>query len=158
MLQVLDKNTQLKILEEKFRRETFARLVVSGLPFVKAMRQAGYVQPNAAQAVELMQQEEVATLIERERALLREIVAVNKETVLAELEFAREFAVDQENPAAVVAASIAKAKIVGLFDTDKNSKVPAKIEISWGGEEEKVTIPKSSPLYEAVSEVIGDKK
>ena len=157
MLQVLDKQTQLNILEEKFRREAFAQHYASGVPVVKAMRMAGYLQPTRNRAVELLQEADVRNEIEKCLELLRESRMNSKEALIAELDFNREFAIEQENPAAAVAATLGKAKLLGYLENDKSSKVPAKIEITWNDADgpRKEVVRESSPLYEGIKDSIS---
>lgn len=156
MLQVLDKQTQLEILEERFRRESFAQHYASGVPVTKAMRLAGYVSPTRDKAVALLQEEDVRKEIDSCLALLRESRMNSKEALIAELDFNREFAIEQENPAAAVAATLGKAKLLGYMDNDKGSKVPAKIEITWNDADgpHKETVRESSPLYQGIKDSV----
>jgi hypothetical protein len=156
MLQILDKQTQLEILEERFRRESFAQHYASGVPVTKAMRMAGYVQPTRDKAVALLQESDVQKEIDSCLALLRESRMNSKEALIAELDFNREFAIEQENPAAAVAATLGKAKLLGYLDNDKSAKVPAKIEITWndGDGPHKETVRESSPLYEGIKDSV----
>jgi hypothetical protein len=154
MLQILDRNTQLEILEEKYRREAFASFIASGMPSVKAMRNAGYINANRDLALSLLLEEDVKAMIRAQLDKIAETCLASKEMLVQELDFNREFAIEMENPAAAVAATVAKAKLMGYFENDKLNKVPNKIEITWGTEGEKQTevIRDSSPLYEAIKE------
>lgn len=157
MLQVLDKQTQLEILEERFRREAFAQHYASGVPVTKAMRLAGYVSPTRDKAIALLNEDEVRTEIDNCLNLLRESRMSSKEALIAELDFNREFAIEQENPAAAVAATLGKAKLLGYLEPDKNSKVPSKIEITWtdGEGPHRETVRESSPLYEGIKDSVS---
>lgn len=156
MLQILDKQTQLEILEERFRREAFAQHYASGVPVTKAMRLAGYPQANRDKAIELLANEDVAAEVDRCLALLRESRMNSKEALIAELDFNREFAIEQENPAAAVAATLGKAKLLGYLEQTKDGKVPAKIEITWNDQEgaHKETVRQSSPLYDGIKDSV----
>lgn len=156
-IQILDKQAQLELLEERFRREAFAQHYASGVPVTKAMRLAGYVAPTRDKAVMLLQAPEVQREIESCLSLLRESRMNSKEALIAELDFNREFAIEQENPAAAVAATLGKAKLLGYMENDKSSKVPAKIEITWndGDGPHKETVRESSPLYEGIKDSVS---
>jgi hypothetical protein len=157
MLQVLDRSSQLRILEEKYRREAFAQLYASGVPVTRAMRQAGYEMPTREKAIALLSEEGVQEEIDRCLSLLRESRMNTKEALIAELDFNREFAIEQENPAAAVAATLGKAKLLGYMEPDKNSKVPSKIEITWNDNDgpHKETVRESSPLYEGIKDSVS---
>jgi hypothetical protein len=157
MLQVLDRTSQLHTLEEKYRREAFAQLYASGVPVTKAMRQAGYQQPTREKAMALLDADGVKEEIDRCLSLLRESRMNTKEALIAELDFNREFAIEQENPAAAVAATLGKAKLLGYLEPDRNAKVPAKIEITWNDAEgqHKETVRESSPLYEGIKDSVS---
>lgn len=158
VLQVLDKKAQYQLLEDKYRREAFASLVAGGTPAVKAMRQAGWpaVEANRDKAMALLLDEDIRLQIRGHLDRLAETCMASKEMLIQELDFAREFAVEMENPAAVVAATLGKAKLMGYMEADKAGKLPAKIEITWNDDTgtHKEKVPPSSPLYDGIKDSV----
>jgi hypothetical protein len=96
------------------RQERFARLVVKGLPPFRAYPEAGY-KFNEANPYRLKGNERVKSRIsELQRAAqMRTINTV--ESIADELDEARKLAASIEQPSAMVAATTAKAKLLGLM-------------------------------------------
>jgi hypothetical protein len=143
--------------EDEARMRTFAAAFAFGVPLIKALRQAGFQNPNKAMAARLLSSEYVKGEMEKNLEILRDRLLQSKEQVIAQLDEDREFAVMKENPAAAVAATVAKAKILGFMSTAaENSKnMPSKVVIEWGDESQETIYEKSNPLlFDAVAQTI----
>jgi hypothetical protein len=132
---------------------SFAAAFAFGVPLVKAMRQAGFISPNKATAARLLANEYVKLELEKNFEILRSQLLQSREQVIAQLDEDREFAVMKENPAAAVAATVAKAKMLGFMNaTADNKNMPSKIMIEWGEESTETVYEKSNPLiYDAIA-------
>ncbi|MER9840553.1 terminase small subunit [Mesorhizobium australicum] len=99
------------------RHEAFVRGYVEGLPAYKAYLEAGYkctVRAAAAESSKLLTKPDIQN---RRRHLLEglaERLIVSKESLCAELEQARALAHEHGQAAAATAASIAKARLLGI--------------------------------------------
>ncbi|MHB9468732.1 terminase small subunit [Mesorhizobium sp. W050] len=99
------------------RHEAFVRGYVEGLPAYKAYLEAGYKCTIRAAAVESSKLLTKPDIQNRRRHLLEglaESLMVSKESLCAELEQARALAHEHGQSAAATAASIAKARLLGI--------------------------------------------
>lgn len=99
------------------RHEAFVQAYVEGLPAYKAYLEAGYKCTIGAAAVEASRLLKNPNIQNRRRHLLEglaESLIVTKETLCAELEQARALAHELGQPAAATAASVAKARLLGI--------------------------------------------
>lgn len=99
------------------RHEAFVRAYVEGLPAYKAYLEAGYNCSVRAAAVESSKLLTKPDIQNRRRHLfegLAERLIVSKESLCAELEQARALAHEHGQAAAATAASIAKARLLGI--------------------------------------------
>ena len=80
---------------------------------VEAARRAGYAQPENA-ASKVMQSSAVKAELDKIRKKAMSKAQISLEKLLAELEEARQLALSKEAAAAMVSASMGKAKLLGL--------------------------------------------
>ena len=99
---------------ETARHEAFARNVAKGMALVEAYDQAGYDR-NYGNAVRLKGNEKVADRIAELQDEAKERTLVTVERLTAELEEARQLALEVSNPSAAVSATMGKAKLNGLL-------------------------------------------
>lgn len=159
MLKVLPMNDVERMeAEDTARMRIFAATFSMGVPIVRALRQAGYDKPNKALGLKLLQDPYVQAELERNLETLRNSLFQQREVVIAQLDEDRAYAYDTENAGAAVAATVAKAKILGLMDRPGEKNMPAKIEIQWGDESHETIYEKSNPLiYDAITTTVGEK-
>ena len=119
---------------ERVRMESFAHLYTMGQPLTKALVQAGYSTTSRLLALRLLQNPHVQEVINTDREWLRKNIREDIDSILLKLDHDREFAYQQDNPSAAIAATMAMAKILNL--PDASSAAPKRILIEWGGEEE----------------------
>jgi hypothetical protein len=146
------------IREDLIRKRYFAAHYAYGTPLVKAMRLAGFEKPNKPAAVKLVNDDFVREEMQRHFTDLQNSLMQTREAIIAQLDDAIELAHNLENPPAVIAGIVAKAKILGLMTADGNSKnLPSKITVEWGDESHETIYEKSNPLiYDAITTTIGD--
>jgi hypothetical protein len=143
-------------IEDFHRKKSFAQLYALGVPLMKAVRSAGFDNPKREMIAKLLADSFVLDEIEKALAALRNQLLQQKELIIAQLDSDRELAYNQENPAAAVAATIGKAKVLGLLDRPGEKNMPSKIVVEWGEESTETIYEKSNPLlYEAVAETVG---
>jgi len=96
------------------RQERFARLVVKGIPPYRAYPDAGY-RFDAGNPYRLTENDRVKRRVSelQKAAQMRTINTV--ESIADELDEAKDIAKHVEQPSAMVAASVAKAKLLGLM-------------------------------------------
>lgn len=134
----------------------FAASFSMGVPIVRALRQAGYDKPNKALGLKLLQDPYVQAELERNLETLRNSLFQQKEIIISQLDEDRAYAYDTENAAAAVAATVAKAKILGLMDKPGDNNMPKKITVEWGNESQETIYEKSNPLlYGALETSVG---
>jgi hypothetical protein len=142
--------------EDTARMRIFAAAFSMGVPIIRALRQAGYDRPNKAMGLKLLNDPFVQAELERNLETLRNSLFAQKEIIIAQLDEDRAYAYDTENPAAAVAATVAKAKILGLMDRANDTNMPKRIEITWGEDSKEVIHEKSNPLiYGALEQSVG---
>lgn len=100
-------------------QEKYANLVVRGVPLVDAYSQcwdASKMSRNAlsVEANRRLNHAGISARINELKAIAVKETCVTVESLLAEFEEARELAIAMQNPAAMVSASMGKAKITGL--------------------------------------------
>ncbi len=141
---------------DRVRMRVFATHIAYGTPLVKAMRLAGFEAPSKARAADLLRRQAVQEEMTRCFEELRTSMRNSREAVVAQLDDAIEMAHNLEQPAAVVAGIVAKAKVLGLMDRPAGGvNMPAKVTIEWGEESKETIYEKSNPLlHEAVGMVI----
>ncbi|RWJ97012.1 MAG: Terminase small subunit [Mesorhizobium sp.] len=99
------------------RHERFAQGIAKGLSGKAAYVEAGFrARGNAAEvnAARLLRNAQVTSRLEELQAGHAKRTAVTVESIVGELEEARASALDQKQLAAAVAASLGKAKLLGL--------------------------------------------
>jgi hypothetical protein len=161
MLKVLElDNVDRMEAEDFFRKRSFAANFAMGMPGVRAARAAGFEKVNRTLVAKLIADPFVVEEIEKVFSSLRAKTMQEKELILAQLDEDRNFAYDNMVPAAAIAATVAKAKILGLMDKPSDQKnMPTKISIEWGDAEgqSETIYEKSNPLlFEAVKETVGN--
>lgn len=141
---------------DRIRQRIFATHIAYGTPLVSAMRKAGYEMPSKNRAVALLRKEAVQEEMTRCFEELRNSMRNSREGVIAQLDDAIEMAHNLEQPAAVVAGIVAKAKVLGLMDKPAGgANMPSKVTIEWGEESKETIYEKSNPLlHEAISMTI----
>jgi hypothetical protein len=144
-------------LEDKYRKRSFAVNFAMGLPITKALRQAGYTKVTIGLGTKLLADLEVQAEIEKAYELLRSQLMQSKESIIAQLDADREFAYNEASPSAAIAATVAKARILGLMNQNGEDKnMPKKVTIEWGDENKETIYEKSNPLvYDTLKETVG---
>jgi hypothetical protein len=157
MIQVVPINDVERLeAEERVKMRSFAANYAFGVPLIRALRLAGFERPNKLMASKLFESTYVLEEIERNLSILRGQLLQTRERVIAQLDEDREFAVNQENPAAAVAATVAKAKILGFMDKQTDKNMPSKISIEWGEGSTETIYEKSNPLlFDALEQTLG---
>lgn len=157
MLQVLQMTEVDRLeAEDTARMRIFAATFSMGVPIVRALRQAGFERPNKALGLKLLQDPFVQAELERNLETLRNSLFQQREIVIAQLDEDRAYAYDTENAGAAVAATVAKAKILGLMDKPGEKNMPSKITVEWGNESSETIYEKSNPLvYDAIATSVG---
>lgn len=157
MLKVLPLNDVERMeAEDAARMRLFAAAFCMGVPITRALRQAGYDRPTKAIGLKLLNDPFVQAEMERNLETLRSQLFASKEIIIAQLDEDRAYAYDTENAGAAVAATVAKAKILGLMDRPGESNMPKKITVEWGEESKETIYEKSNPLlYEALETSVG---
>ena len=103
------------------RHEAFAQARAAGKGYEEAYASAGF-KPHPGNAYRLSKKEEVLRRIAEIQTRVAEKVKVTVETLAQELEDARLLAIKKEQTAAAVAATMGKAKLLGL-DVNKSVNV-----------------------------------
>ena len=117
--------------------EQFAHAVAFGVPVPQALQQAGYKNTTAALGYSLLKQPRVTDIIEEDKRWLREKMAASQEQIVAQLDNDRSFAYAMENAGAAVAATMAKAKVLGMADPHAvKGGAPKRVIIEWGDEDQ----------------------
>ena len=106
----------------KSRHELFAQAVANGRSLDDAYSDAGFVR-NRGNASKLMRNTAIQSRVdellqERAKGTLQKTISevhYTREVLLAELEEARQMALDKNQPSAAVSASIGKARVLGLI-------------------------------------------
>lgn len=145
--------------EDFFRKRNFAAGVALGQPPLRAARSAGFTNVNRGLLAKLIADPFVQGEIEKVYETLRNKLFQERELVISQLDEDRNLAYELQSPAAAVAATVAKAKVLGLMDKPSDQKnMPSKISIEWGDTGQQETIyEKSNPLlFEAVKETVGE--
>jgi len=133
--------------EDLVRKRHFAAYVSYGTPVVKSMRLAGFINPSKPTAARLLQDSYVKDEIDRNLGELRQSLLSSREAVVAQLDEAIELAHNLEEPGAMVAGLVAKARIIGLLGEGSDRKgLPSKITVEWGAESTETIYEKSNPL------------
>lgn len=153
MLKVLPMNDVERMeAEDAARMRIFAATYSMGVPIVRALRQAGYDKPNKALGLKLLADPYVQAELERNLETLRNSLFQQREVVIAQLDEDRAYAYDTENASAAVAATVAKAKILGLMDRPSEKNMPSKITVEWGTESQETIYEKTNPLiFDAIA-------
>lgn len=127
--------TESDALQDSYRLEQFAHAVAFGVPVPQALRQAGYTNTTAGLGYVLLRNERVQEIIKEDQTWLREKMAVSQEQIVAQLDNDRAFAYSCENPGAALAATMAKAKVVGIADPHAGKGAPKRLVIEWGDDD-----------------------
>src|SRR5215217_2081989 len=120
---------------ETARHEAFAQNVASGMALVEAYEQAGYDR-NDGNAARLKGNDRVTARIRELQDEAKERTLVTIQALTAELEEARQLALEVSNPSAAVSATMGKAKLNGLL-VDK-AEVGLRFDIA-----ERINAPKA---------------
>lgn len=157
MLKVIELNDVERMeLEDRARMRIFAANFALGMTMVRALRAAGFDRPTRELGMKLLADSYVQAEMERNFETLRNSLLQQRELVISQLDEDRALAYDQENPAAAVAATVAKAKVLGLMDRPADKNMPSKITVEWGEESKETLYEKSNPLlYGALEQTIG---
>lgn len=132
--------------EDRIRKRHFAAHVSYGTPVVKAMRLSGFASPSKPGAARLLADEYVRSEVERCMEELRRSLLHSREAVVAQLDEAIELAHNLEEPAAMVAGLVAKARVLGLMDQQAGRGLPTKVTVEWGGESAETIYERTNPL------------
>lgn len=132
--------------EDRVRKAHFAAHVAYGTPLVKAMRLSSFDRPSRPAAAKLMSDPFVQSEVSRHQALLQEDLRSTRVALAAQFDEAAELAHNLENPAAVVAALVAKAKVLGLLADRPDARAPSRITVEWGEESRETVYERSNPL------------
>lgn len=153
MLRVIENDEVARMeAEDRARKKHFAAHVAYGTPLVRAMRLSKFDLPSKAKAADLLSDPFVREQMELRFEELRQSLRNSREAVVAQLDEAIELATNLENPAAVVAGVVAKAKVLGLLNTPAGGNMPAKITVEWGDEQHETIYEKTNPLlHEAMN-------
>ncbi len=108
------------------RHERFAQNLVKGMSATEAYEKAGY-KPNDQNAARMTRNDEVRNRIAELQNRAAEKTGYTIVKATAELEEARQLAATEKNPAAMVSASMGKAKLHGLL-VDKHLVGMKRIE------------------------------
>ncbi len=108
------------------RHEKFAQNLSKGMSATEAYEKAGY-KPNDQNAARLTRNDEVRARIAELQNRAAEKTGYTIVKATAELEEARQLAATEKNPAAMVSASMGKAKVNGLL-VDKHLVGMKRIE------------------------------
>lgn len=140
--------------EDLVRKRSFAAHVSYGTPVVKALRLSGFGNPSKPMAARLLQDSYVKEQIEFNLAELRQSLLSSREAVVAQLDEAIELAHNLEEPSAMVAGLVAKARVLGLLGEGNNTGrgLPTKVTVEWGAESTETIYEKTNPLlFDAVT-------
>lgn len=114
--------------------EQFATLYAMGAPIPEALVSAGYSTKNLILGYRLLHHPEVIRIVDETRQWRNEKLAHSINDVMAQLQRDRDFAYAMSNPAAAIQATSMIGRILGALEPGQ--RTPAKITITWGGEEE----------------------
>lgn len=123
--------TESDALLDSAKREQFAHAVAFGVPVPHALRQAGYTNTTAGLGYALLKDPRVVEIIDDDRAWMRDKLKISQEQIVAQLDNDRAFAYACENAGAAVAATMAKAKVVGIADPHSGKGAPKRVIIEW---------------------------
>ena len=111
------------------RHEQFVRALYKGLPAHGAYTEAGY-SPSRGNAARLRSNESVQKRLAELQGMAATSADVTVDTLVRELESARIVAMTQGNPSAAIAATIGKAKLLGLMVERKEKGAPGDFDIA----------------------------
>jgi hypothetical protein len=111
------------------RHERFARALYKGLPADGAYVEAGYAA-NRGNAVRLKTNENVQKRLAELQGRAAENAVVTVDTLVRELESARVVAMTKGNLSAAVAATLGKAKLLGLIIERKEKGAPGDFDVA----------------------------
>jgi hypothetical protein len=94
------------------RHEAFAQALAKGKTATEAMAVVGYADPR--NSTRLTKNDEIRRRVEELQSLGAALAEITLGSLLAEIEHARLLAIRNRQAAAAIAASLAKAKLVGL--------------------------------------------
>lgn len=102
------------------RQEKFCQNIVAGMKHIDAYLAAGFIDNYKGRCSELpgklLKQPHIIQRIAQLRALQAMRLNITINTILLDLEAAREEALAEHNPMAMIAATMAKAKLLGFLD------------------------------------------
>lgn len=140
---------------DRVKKRHFAAHVAYGTPMVKACRLAGFDHPSKPLAARLLAEHFVREEVERCLSELRASLLHSREAVVAQLDDAIEMASNLEEPGAMVAGLVAKARILGLMQDSAGRALPTKVTVEWGAESTETIYEKTNPLLvDAVGEAV----
>lgn len=127
------------------KQEKFAQVYIETGNASEAYRQAynaGNMSANAIHvaANELMSNPKLSLRVNQLRAELKERHEVTVDSIVKELEQARAVSMAKDQGAAMVSASMGKAKLMGLITDrqlhgeDKDNPLPTKVMVSFGND------------------------
>lgn len=121
---------------DDLRLDQFCALYAFGTPIPSALREAGYEIVSVSFGYNLLRSAAAQGKIDNHRKWIAEKVASSINEVVQQLDRDRELAWKVENPSAAVAATMAKAKLLGFMDQAINA--PKRILIEWQSDDEAV--------------------
>lgn len=123
---------------EDLRLEQFCSQFAFGVPIPAGLKAAGYEVHTVSFGYALLRDPKALALVDEHRDWIRKSLSFTLEQVAQQLDRDREFAYLNENPAAAVAATMNKAKLLGFMDK-QSDKVPRKITVEWGDDSNAVS-------------------
>jgi hypothetical protein len=121
--------------QDKRQELLFASHYAFGMAIPEALLAAGFGSRSIAVGLQLLRKPHVEEHIDETRNWIKSKLVETQNTILQALDRDRDLAYVMKNPSAAVAATMAKAKVMGFLDPDANAKTPKKITIVWGEEE-----------------------
>jgi len=144
--------------EDMIRKRAFAAYVSYGTPVVKSMRLSGFSSPSKPGAARLLADPFVRERMEDCMVELRRSLLHSREALVAQLDEAVELAHNLEEPGAMVAGLVAKARVLGLLGENNSAGrgLPTKVTVEWGPESTETIYEKTNPLlFDAVAGAVS---
>ena len=127
------------------KQEKFAQVYIETGNASEAYRQAYNAENMSANTIKvkaclLLQRDNVRITVDQLRLELKERYEVTVDSIVAELEQARVVSMSKDQGAAMVSASMGKAKLMGLITDrqlhgeDKENPLPTKVMVKFGND------------------------
>jgi len=128
---VIEGKFSLEERTEFYRKQMFARNYAGGMTLNRSLQKAGYTGRSESFALSLLMDGSVIEEMEKVFETLRKNIGMSKEAIIAQLDTDRDFAYEQESPAAAINATVAKARILGFLDKAETNRLPPNLGIGW---------------------------